>query len=157
MTYCPVFPLSLYIGYLHLILALMSFYFRNIQAKKNLKRDCWRPSLMPKDLACCKKNKKWEEKEKRKKFKMLITITRGIKLVVIVSQYKKAVKEWTTVVTCVCASLLYWGYMGWNSRFQLLIWTNPLLLLFFFFLRESVTYSFTCMYREVFLNIYFKG
>lgn len=25
------------------------------------------------------------------------------------------------------------------------------------FLRESVTYSFTCMYREVFLNIYFNG
>lgn len=45
---------------------------------------------MPKDLACCKKNKKWEEKEK--KFKILITITRGIKLVVVVSQYKKAVK-----------------------------------------------------------------
>lgn len=46
---------------------------------------------MPKDLACCKKkNKKWEEKEN--KFKILINITRGIKLVVIVSQYKKAVK-----------------------------------------------------------------
>lgn len=27
----------------------------------------------------------------------------------------------------------------------------------FFFLRESVTYSFTYLYREVFLNIYFKG
>ena len=43
---------------------------------------------MPKDLACCKKIKNG----KQKKFKMLITITRGIKLVVIVSQYKKAVK-----------------------------------------------------------------
>lgn len=28
---------------------------------------------------------------------------------------------------------------------------------FIIFLRESVTYPFTCMYREVFLNIYFNG
>lgn len=46
---------------------------------------------MPKDLACCKKKQKMERKRKEK-FKILINITRGIKLVVIVSQYKKAVK-----------------------------------------------------------------
>lgn len=31
------------------------------------------------------------------------------------------------------------------------------IIIIIIFLRESVTYSFTCMYREVFLNIYFKG
>lgn len=50
---------------------------------------------MPKDLACCKKKKKKKIKKKgkrKKKFKILINITKGITLVVIVSQYKKAVK-----------------------------------------------------------------
>lgn len=31
------------------------------------------------------------------------------------------------------------------------------ILYYIIFLCESVTYSFTCMYREVFLNIYFNG
>jgi len=35
---------------------------------------------------------KKRKKEKKKKFKILINITRRIKLVVIVSQYKKAVR-----------------------------------------------------------------
>lgn len=91
MTYFPVFPLSLYIGYLHLILALMSFYFRNIQAKKNLREIVEGHHLCQRIWHAVKKQK-MEKKKKRKIQNFNKYITRGIKLVVIVSQYKKAVK-----------------------------------------------------------------
>lgn len=108
-------------GYLHLIHALMSSCFRNIPAKRNLRRDCWRPSHMPKGLACCN--------ELNKRDKTIggngVPVQKSIR-----ENPQKAISysKQATVVTCIWASLLHLGTLGWNSRFQLLLWTNYFLL-----------------------------
>lgn len=91
---------------------------------------------MPKGLACCKKE------------------TNNMKGNEICSFNKRHQRVNLVVVLRGCASArrgrlasLPLG-CGLQQRVSALIGTNPLLLLFF--LRESVTYSFTCMYREVF-------
>lgn len=57
---------------------------------------------------------------------------------------------------CLCLPSLL-GTCGLEQQISATYMNKSFIIIIIIFLRESVTYSFTCMYREVFLNIYFKG